>query len=200
MYPIIIWHHFFSPPCFQMEQWGFTWITSMSCLRSSPCLKMIPTGVAEVGDGMGENSNHSGFFFDAITLHLSSCISKGNEEKWLYQGNQKDIISTCFLDTISYWQGFGGIFWHLWVLQKVHQNEKRRDFQQICGDALFLIFHPFSNIHTHHQGIFSVNHCSATAQVDQKDACQNLSYFDPGIQRQQEFSGQPAVLKKFLKF
>lgn len=49
-----------------------TWMTSMSCRRSSPCLKIIPTGVRRLGDGMGQNSSHSGFFLEAITLHLSS--------------------------------------------------------------------------------------------------------------------------------
>lgn len=47
-------------------------MTSMSCRRSSPCLKIIPTGVRRLGDGMGQNSSHSGFFLEAITLHLSS--------------------------------------------------------------------------------------------------------------------------------
>ena len=48
-------------------------------------MKIIPTGVAEVGDGMGENSSHRGFFLEAITLHLSS---------WT-RGIQCELIAFC---------------------------------------------------------------------------------------------------------
>lgn len=51
---------------------AITCMTSMSCLRSSPSLKIIPTGVAVMGEGIGQNSSHNGFFLEAITLHLSS--------------------------------------------------------------------------------------------------------------------------------
>lgn len=50
---------------------------SISCLRSSPSLKMMPMGSLDrvVGSAL-LNWSHSGFFFDAITLHCSICVQK----------------------------------------------------------------------------------------------------------------------------
>lgn len=67
-------------------------MTSMSCLRSSPCLKITPTGVAKLGDGMGQNSSHSGFFLEAITLHLSS---------WT-RGIRGETICLCHCNSINF--------------------------------------------------------------------------------------------------
>lgn len=59
-----------------------TWMTSMSCLRSSPCLNMIPTGgLAEPCGSTHENSSHKGFFLEAMILHLSSLGKKGRRQE-----------------------------------------------------------------------------------------------------------------------
>lgn len=79
---------------------SFTWMTSMSCLRSSPSLKITPTGGTAMGDGMEWNSSHNGFFLEAITLHLSS---------WR-KGIWSDNICLCSCNSISLLISIGGSY------------------------------------------------------------------------------------------
>lgn len=51
-----------------------TCMISMSCRRSSPCLKRMLIVSLDIEVRSAHlNSSHKGFFFDGMTLHLSTC-------------------------------------------------------------------------------------------------------------------------------